>query len=74
MQYIERYAKHAEFNGIELELVGYWIELVGYYKGNDGNFYSYHTNGFSSGRFVNQGPKLERVRGNWLNGEKINKG
>lgn len=49
-RYVERYAKQAEHDGIQMRLIGHWIDLAAYYEGSDGNAWSFQ------GRWVSQGP------------------
>jgi len=61
-----RWAEKTKYRGIDMELVGTWLDLSAYYKGSDGNYWSYQ-----SGRWSNQGESLGNVRGKTLSGKPL---
>ena len=64
--YAARYARTSEHHGIRMELIGYWIDLAAYYRGSDGNAWSYQS------RWTNCGPVDEfcaRVRAGRIRGK-----
>jgi hypothetical protein len=66
--YASRYSRTSEHAGITMTLIGYWIDLAAYYRGSDGNAWSWQ------GRWSNCGPVAEfcarlragRIRGKLL--------
>ena len=60
-----RYAKQTTHNGIKMTLVGYWQDLAAYYKGSDGNYWSYQSG------FASCGPRIRNKRGITMAGEAI---
>jgi hypothetical protein len=51
--YLERYSKATEHDGISMTLIGYWIDLAAYYAGSDGNAWAFQM------RWANCGPVEE---------------
>lgn len=65
-RYANRYARTSEHRNIRMTLIGYWIDLAAYYRGSDGNAWSYQSG------WTNCGPVDEfcsRVRAGRIRGK-----
>lgn len=58
-----RYAPTTDHRGITMTLVGYWIDLAAYYRGSDGNYWSFGTGAGYGGNWCNRGKRLRNLRG-----------
>jgi hypothetical protein len=66
-----RFALATDHRGIEMTLVGYWVDLGAYYRGSDGNYWSFGTGAGYGGNWSNQGARLRNLRGCTLDGKAL---
>jgi len=70
--YARRYSRTSEYSGIRMTLIGYWIDLAAYYRGSDGNAWSFGSAGSYGSRWTNCGPVEEfcaRLRAGKIRGK-----
>lgn len=59
MTYTKQFAQETESRGIRMTLVGQWADLVAYYRGTDGNAWSWSG---CTGSWSNEGEYADFVR------------
>jgi hypothetical protein len=66
-----RFARTAEHRNVEMTLVGFWIDLAAYYRGSDGNYWSFGTGAGYGGNWCNLGKRIRNRRGVTLDGGQL---